>query len=117
MSDQLRHSAQAMVHAVKMWRAGADDFRAASAMVGKLELDSRSSATPVQPGVTSDGPFDDALSKYKPAPAYFRDRANEGAAVFDEIASALEEALRQYAASDETFAAEVQRLEGQVGGG
>ncbi|UGT50076.1 hypothetical protein [Nocardia asteroides] len=56
------------------------------------------------------------MSKYKPASAYFRDRANEGAAVFDEIASVLEEALTQYAASDETFAAEVRRLQGQTGG-
>ncbi|TLF70519.1 hypothetical protein FEK33_10155 [Nocardia asteroides NBRC 15531] len=47
MSDQLRHSAEAMVYAVKMWRAGAEDLRAASAMVNKLEL-IQTSGGPVQ---------------------------------------------------------------------
>ncbi|MEU4648030.1 hypothetical protein [Nocardia fluminea] len=114
MSDQLRHSAQSMVHAVKMWRAAAADLQTGSAMVEKLELSPKSNV-PVQPGVTTGGPFDEALSKYKPAPAYFRDRLNEGVVVFNEIANALEEALRQYAESDDTFAAEVRRLTGQIG--
>lgn len=106
-----------MVHAIKMWRAGAQDFQAASAMVNKLEINSAVNI-PVQPGVSSAvGTFDETLSKYKPAPAYFRDRANEGAAVFNEIADVLEHALNQYADTDETFAAEVRRLQGQVEGG
>lgn len=103
MSDQVRHSAQSMFHAIKMWRAAADDLFVAELWTLNLK---------VSKGV--EGTHGEALSSYLPAPDYFRDRFREGIQVCRDIATVLEEAMEQYAATDEEFAAEIRRKQAEL---
>ncbi|GEM29748.1 hypothetical protein NN3_07550 [Nocardia neocaledoniensis NBRC 108232] len=103
MSDLLAVALDSMRIAAAKWSEGATNLKAGVATTWKLEIAS-----------TEAGTFAEALAKYQPAPAYFRDRLSEGVVVFQDIATVLTEARTTYEAEDLTNKGKLVRLEGEM---
>ena len=100
---ELWASLTAMNAAATHWDLAADHLTAASRQTSKLEI-------PVREG----GTVTESLNTYLQVPSYFRDRFNEGATVFDDITTALNQARRQYEATDAANQGKLHQLEGEI---
>ncbi|MFI1461780.1 hypothetical protein [Nocardia carnea] len=100
---ELRASLTAMNAAATHWGLAADHLTAASRQTSKLHIPVREAGT-----------FTESLKTYLEVPDYFRDRFNEGATVFDDIATALNNARRQYEATDAANQGKLHQLEGEI---
>ncbi|MFB7876213.1 hypothetical protein ACFC06_13230 [Nocardia sp. NPDC056064] len=103
MSEQLTASLTAMNAAATHWQLAAGHFRDASALTAKLEI-----------SVVNAGNFRKALERYESVPGYFRDRFNEGAAVFEDIATTLNYARRAYEDQQVVSQGKLRQLEGEM---
>lgn len=103
MADKLTIGLQVMRSAVTEWGEGAKHLKAAADTTAKLEITASQSGT-----------FADAVKKYQPAPGYFRDRLNEGAAVFEDIAAALKYACDAYEYEDLNSKGKLGKLEEEI---
>ncbi|MCP2278683.1 Excreted virulence factor EspC, type VII ESX diderm [Nocardia amikacinitolerans] len=103
MADKLTLNLQAMKLAAASWGKAADDLRAGVETTKKLEITASEAGT-----------FADALSKYQPAPGYFRDRLNEGVTVFEDIGKVLKFAADTYEAEDLASKGKLRKLEGEI---
>ncbi|MCP2298405.1 Excreted virulence factor EspC, type VII ESX diderm [Nocardia amikacinitolerans] len=103
MADKLTLNLQAMKLAAASWGKAADDLRAGVETTKKLEITASEAGT-----------FADALSKYQPAPGYFRDRLNEGVTVFEDIGKVLKFAADTYEAEDLASKGKLRNLEGEI---
>ncbi|MFI6166943.1 type VII secretion target [Nocardia sp. NPDC051052] len=103
MADKLEIALNAMRLAVAGWNDAAEKLRTGVATTSKLEITGSQAGT-----------FAEALAKYQPAPSYFRDRLNEGVAVFEDIAKVLKYARDTYEAEDAAGKGKLVKLEGEI---
>ncbi|MFX0575459.1 type VII secretion target [Nocardia nepalensis] len=103
MADKLTLNLRAMKLAATSWGEAADDLRAGVETTKKLEITASEAGT-----------FAEALSKYQPAPGYFRDRLNEGVIVFEDIGKVLKSAADTYEAEDLENKGKLAKLEGEI---
>ncbi|MFC3965765.1 hypothetical protein [Nocardia jiangsuensis] len=101
MADKVVVSLALMEHAAGKWEEAAHHFELAATKAMGLTI-----------AASKAGAFAGALEKYAPAPGYFTDRMREGRAVFEDIATVLQQAHDSYQANEEAGAHAIQNTQG-----
>ncbi|MFI6217641.1 hypothetical protein ACIBCD_37025 [Nocardia brasiliensis] len=103
MADKLTLNLQAMRLAAASWGEAARNLEAGVETTKRLEITASEAGT-----------FAEALTKYQPAPSYFRDRLDEGITVFQDIGKVLKSAADTFEAEDLTSKGKLMKLEGDI---